>query len=268
VEALIERTRDLIERGSSVFPDALVCWSGGRDSMVLLHLLRDMGLRPRIVFFREPWQPRKYAFQDWLIREWELLVYTWHPYASAMQQEGGDFEIQNWYRFNDSVLTYPTGIVPPVEGLAWVCALDALNRPKQSALQIDRADAVWVGHKSCDSNPVLGRDAGTRVEARLMPGHASLLMPLRDWSDEDVWNYIESKGVPYDRNRYEKVNGQWRERPEQRSNADYAHVCTLCVDRREDAPKFVECPKLGMTIENVSSRVPWVEPEKLSYMQD
>ncbi len=236
--------------------------------MVLLHLLRSEGLNPEVVFFREPWQPAKYEFQDRVIREWGIVAYSWHPKRSAMQQEGEEFEVQNWYRFNATQLTCPTGIAEPVEDLPWACALDVLRRPKQRELTMAHVDALWIGHKGCDSDPILGGDAGTRIEARVLPQEASLLFPLRDWSHDDIWQYIEEQGVPYDEARYEKVNGKWRERPDKRANADYVHACTRCLDRRPEAPKFVECPKLGMTIENISGRVPWAEQEKLSYMED
>lgn len=236
--------------------------------MVLLDLLHGEGIYPRVIFFREPWQPWKYEFQDRIIRERDLEVYTWHPRQSAVQCEGDEFEIQNWYQFNESVLTCPTGIVEPVDDLPMACGVDIVQRPKQDKIEIRNAEAVWVGHKGCDSDPVLGGDAGTRIEARYLPDRASMLMPLRDWTHEDVWRYIEEKDLPYDRNRYVKRGEVWGEYENQRCNADYVHACMRCLDRREGAPKFVECPKLGMTIENIADRMPWVEPIKLSYMED
>lgn len=245
-------------------------WSGGKDSMVLLHLLRRHGIKVPVVFWREPWQPYKYEFHDKIIRDWELFVYSWHPYKSAMQRSGDEFEVQNWYQINGVSLTCPTGITEPVDDLPHVTALDILKRPKQNQIMVPKFDALWIGHKQCDADPILGGDAGTRIEVRSLPHDIgpSLIFPLRDWTHDDVWQYIEDYDVPFDEKRYEKVDGKWRERPNKRHNADYVHASIECVDNREGAPKFFRCKKLNMDTENVAHMVPWVEPSKLSYMQD
>lgn len=264
----LSQTKALIERGFKAFPNGLVCWSGGKDSMALLHIMRSMGIHLPLIFFREPWQPWKYEFHDRLIQDWQLLVHTWHPQESAFQQAGDEFEVQNLYQVNGTKLTCPTGIVEPVADAPSTCALDILHRPKQALLEMQPFQALWIGHKGCDSDPILGGDAGTRIEARFVPGQATMLFPLRDWTHADVWEYLESNGVPYDKGRYEKTESGWQEKQDKKHNVDYVHACTRCLDRRENAAKFVACPKLGMTVENISHMVPWANQEKISYMKD
>jgi hypothetical protein len=165
-------------------------------------------------------------------------------------------------------MTCPTGIVDPEKDLPWVCSLDILERPKQSHLQASAFDCVWIGHKGCDSDPILGGDAGTRIESRILPNTANMMFPLRDWSHDDIWEYIELNNIPYDSDRYEKVDGKWGEKKDKRHNMDYVHACTNCIDCRPTAPKFTHCPRIDMIVENISSMVPWASQEKLNYMKD
>lgn len=262
----IAATRRLIDVAHARYPSSAICWSGGKDSMVLLHLLHEQGVDRPVIFFREPWQPRKYAFHDRLIRDWELQVISWHPSGVAFQQRGDEFELQNLYTLGDRPITCPTGIIPPQDGLSWACALDMAKRPTQESLDVfPPIEALWIGHKGCDEDVVLGGPAGTRVDAKVSLGCQVSLFPLRDWSHDDIWDYIEIFDVPYDRERYAHRD----ERAERECNADYVHACTRCIDSRPDAPRFVSCPKLdGAMVENVSSTLPWIEPRLPSYMQD
>lgn len=264
----LEYTKGVIANGFKQNPYGVIAWSGGKDSMVLLHIMRSMGIELPLIFFREPWQPRKYKFHDKLIQDWGLIVHTWHPQKCTFQQTDDEFEIQNYYQANNTILTCPTGIVEPQEGLPFTCIHDIASRPKQHQLFINKMDCVWIGHKGCDSDPILGGDAGTRIDARILPDMATMYFPLKDWSHDDIWEYIEEYDVPYDSDRYEKLDGKWGEKRDKSHNVDYVHACAKCVDSRPDAPRFVDCPKLKMKIENISHLVPWDEQKKLSYMKD
>ena len=127
-------------------------------------------------------------------------------------------------------------------------------------------DVGFVGHKACDSDPIYGGDAGTRVEAIMNPMHIGSVYPLRDWTHDDVFQYLEDNDVPIQLDRYEKVDGKWRESSDRSENCDYVHACTKCIDKR--AGKFVDCPKLSMRIANSVGNVPWADQTKPSYMED
>lgn len=264
----LNRTLDIIYKGLEVPNRSVIAWSGGKDSMALLHIMRKMmGLKFPIIFFREPWQPWKYKFQDRIIQEYGLEVYTWHPMLSAMQQSGDEFEVQNVYKFNTTTMSCPSGITKPVEGKPWVCAIDMLRRPKQESL-LASWDMVWIGHKGSDSDPIYGGDAGTRIDCRVNPDQSTMMFPLREWTHLDIWNFIEDANIPIDLDRYEKVNGVWGEKIDKLLNADYVHACVKCLDKRENAPNVVHCPKFDGMVENCSGRVPWFNQTLPTYMKD
>ena len=262
-----ERSLEIINQGLALCNNSAVAWSGGKDSMVLLHLMLKTGRKFPIIFFREPWQPWKYKFQDRIIQEYGLEAYTWHPQSSSFQQTDEEFEVQNVYSFDKTIVTCPSGITKPVDGKPWVCSLDMLKRPKQMNLQ-SGWDMVWVGHKGCDSDPIYGGDAGTRTEVRIVPGQATMMFPLRDWTHKDIWDYTIANNIPIDLDRYEEVNGNWGEKVDKLTNVDYVHACTACIDRRPNAKKFVHCPKYNGIVENCSQMLPWFNQTIPSYMKD
>jgi hypothetical protein len=258
-----------ISKSLSLSKSPVVAWSGGKDSMVLLDIIKNkMGVKTPVILFREPWQPRKYQFQDSIIRDWELECYSWHPFHSAFQQTGGEFEVQHYYRFDTTVVTCPSGITEIVEGKPWACAIDMANRPKQHSLVTGWTD-VFIGHKACDSDPIYGGDAGTRIDVRIVPGQATMHFPLKNWTHDDIWEYIVQNNLPWDKDRYEvSSDSKFTERKDKTSNADYINACVACVDKRSDAAKFVYCPKYKGYIENCSSSLTWADQTKPSYMND
>lgn len=258
----------MIKLGLANSAKPVIAWSGGKDSMALLDLVYNQaGVKVPVVFYREQWQPHKYAFQNRIIEQWGLEVYTWHPTRTAFAQTDDEFEVQNQYIFDNTDMTCPTGITPVEEGKPWVCAMDIYNRPKNTGI-VAGWDVMFVGHKHCDTDKVYGGDAGCRVDVRINPGQCDAYYPIKDWSHDDVFQYCEEYGVPIQMDRYEEVEGKWGEREDRTTNCDYVHACTACIDRRPEAKKFIHCPKLGCTIENISSRVEWANQELPTFMQD
>jgi hypothetical protein len=78
---------------------AIMC-SFGKDSMVMLHLMRKFNLPLPIVFYRDPWFPKKYDFADRMIAEWGLYPLTVLP-KPIIDERTHYLEASDFYQVND-----------------------------------------------------------------------------------------------------------------------------------------------------------------------
>lgn len=245
----IERSKELIRRFAQ---DAVLMCSFGKDSMVLLNLVRDVtnafGERvPPVIYHRHPWFTFKHEFADNTIRSMALEVHDYPPLACGVKAKPERLELVARYPFGLSALDLPVNTEPPVPRRDFACGLDWLLRPKISGLQWKWRN-VFIGHKSSDVDPYEGAVPLNNDTAQV--GGVNMVFPLREWTDADVWDYIETHNVPYDTRRYSgrtEVADKWL-------NPDYINACTACIDPRETA-KEVFCPKIKAMVENVGASV-------------
>lgn len=239
---------------------AFMC-SFGKDSMVLLHIIRKHGIKLPIIFHKDPWFPKKYSFADKLIAEYELEVYDYPPFAVTMWEGESIMAFTNHYQIGDisrgSILQLPKNILPPEEGKKWLCGLkDILGRPTGSFNY--PWDFVFIGHKDSDEDQIAGKvklHCDIKNNAGVGPSAA---FPLRHFTDKDIWDYTDLHNVPQQEDRYDLKTR--KEVEDKEANSDYANVCIECIDSRKKG-QFVKCPKMnGLVISNASDMVPYSKP--------
>lgn len=238
--------------------------SFGKDSMVMLEIVRRMEIDLPIVFHREPFLPHKYRFANKVIDQWGLTVYDYAPSQTFVQMEGACVEVLNAYDSGARPMLLPTGISKPGEGERTMCALHDFYLKPTGTFNYP-FDFVFVGHKSSDVDPIYGAvplysDVANNV------GTPSVAFPLRYFTDDDVWEFHERFDVPIHHERYEKVDGKWRERSDKSLNPDYFPACTACMKPNGGN---VACPRMGgMVVSNVSDQLRWAPRQRLSYMTE
>lgn len=235
-----------------------ILWSGGKDSMVMLDLIRShMDIRLPVILFREPWWPEKYRFHDRMIAAWNLEVYS-PPPAGSFAYEGDDHVVllARYAMRGDDFVDVPKDVIELDDNrqemrAGWHCGARILSRPR--GYQEWPWDTVFVGHKDCDTDPVLGA-IPLHSDFIERPEGTSPAYPLRHWTDKDVWDYIEAMNVPMDGDRYDVVNR--RNRADRRYNADWIQACTRCLTTSESAT--CHCPLWNRQILGARERVAWV----------
>ena len=252
----------LIRRVLETYKRPAVMSSFGKDSMVMLDILKRMGVKLPVIFHREPYCPSKDLFANEAIEREQYAVFDYQPSETAVVKNNGHMEIVNFYQVGPRLWNWmPTGIRKPEEGKPWLCGYVDLYRKPFGTFEFPW-DVAFLGHKSSDVDPVLG-PIPLAVDIKVNDGGCHYAYPVRHFTDADVWSYTEQFGVPFNEKRYDKANG-YREFSDITWNNDYYHACTRCLDR--DEPPVVFCPRLGYEIPNISKEIRSVEPTRPAYI--
>lgn len=260
MEDKLIQTESTIKKALSRYDDPVLMCSFGKDSMVLLHILLAMGYDLPIVFHRDPWFPKKYEFADEIIRRWNLTVFDYPPLTTSLWEGKSLMAFTNHYQVGlrkggtPATLDLPKNILPPEEGTRWLCGLkDLLRRP--TGFFNYSWDAAFLGHKNTDEDQIAGK-VPLSCDIKQNNGEGpDGVFPMRDWNDDDIWEYTERFNVPVQMTRYAKKDGKWSELDDKTYNSDYWHACIKCCDKRE--PKTVHCPLLDLEVTNISDTIPY-----------
>jgi hypothetical protein len=256
----LEYAQQLIK--DTVASKPIIAMSFGKDSMVMLDIFIRMGLTLPVVYWRrERHFPLKNQFANKVIEKFNLVAYDFPPIATRLIRGKGLIEVVNYFTVSDSLktLAIPSGIAPVVEGEPYLCALeDMYNKPK--GVCEFYWDTVYIGHKDSDIDPLQGAVPLTCDEFTLDKG-PRLCFPLRHFTDDDIWEYSKTYEVMQDTNRYKSDGDE-----DMTYNNDYYPACTACIN--PDNPASVWCPKVNRNIENVSSKLNWVESIRPAYWKE
>lgn len=214
------QTRHEIKDALAKARDPILACSFGKESMLLLYLIREAQPIPLLVF-QEWWQDL--TFVKRMIEEWKLTAFFYNP----LQWDRKNGSIVTWYNLGNRAMPVVTDIVHDDK----VCGLDWSKKIRFSPQPAFVWDTVFTGSRLDDTHDL--------VPNLQMP--ESIIRPLWGWSESEVWEAINELGVPTDDRVYVDKD----------ENKDPSNFCG-CMNCVSDE-SYVWCPKSSQMIHGLRS---------------
>ena len=198
--------------------------SFGKDSLLLLHALQEMGVAFDCLWFDALADKKMLAFAERIIARHNLRVYSCSPADSFYARLQEQLYLVEGYSVNGRVI--PALVAVDETGAA--CGLT--SRLTHATQPVNTWTVAISGAKHGDYTKFGGAERPALEQSGLR-----VLTPLWDWTDVDVWRAIKKHGIETDAAQY--VRHEY--------DADQVSLCTRCFTT-EGA---VTCPLTGGEIE-------------------
>jgi len=231
-QELINNSLGLIRKALGRAEKPIVAWSAGKDSQVMLHLVRHVKADVPVLHLRGFAHERKHDFaEDEIGRSGPLMIEP-RPVATDAVAAGDHVEIIEEYRLGDVSFYLPIESEPDhIPGPNSHCGVEKLNQ-KCDGQPLD-VNCVFMGHRNDDVDPVHG---AIPLEQDMVESSGVLVVyPLKDWTEDDIWEASRFLKIPQNLDRY-----IWKKMA---ANADYFPMCVECL-KPTDAESVI-CPKIG-----------------------
>lgn len=174
----IDRSREIIEASLREFEKPYVAFSGGKDSIVTLELVREQAPDMPAIFFDAACSyPETYAvIAEYADRGPGMRMFQTEPFMETLREFGLDH--------------------PNIGGITRATTVD---EPVMYLRENEGFDSVFLGLRARESRD-RGLLAATRGPIYFSESDGMIKScPVMYWSDADIWAFIHSRDLPYNR---------------------------------------------------------------------
>lgn len=179
--------------------------SFGKDSLLLLDLVREVIPHPTVLWFRTGMDER---FARRIIRDWQLTAFSWAPAAVYLVSRGNDRTMVQEYSIGEHRLPVLVDLIPGEPCIA--CKL----QQRTSNLYLP-FDTLLVGWKDTDEHWLKGN--ALLAPDGFLAGRSTVYAPLRHMTDDAVRAAVKDRQIPFE------------------PTPDELPVCSHCLSSEEDS---------------------------------
>lgn len=242
IEDKIQTTRNFIAEQLAATDRPALCCSFGKDSMLMLALVREQKPDIPVLYFQTVAHPTKHAFAEKMIAGWNLNVIRPAPSYRDAIDAGDHIEIIEIHEVARRIFLYlpieaEPGYTPDAD---CICGLELAAAPTPAVTALNLT-GVFIGHRGDDADSAYGA-IPLKDPVHVVNGFR-YIYPLKDWTEADIWAASEFLKIPQNHARY---GGDMT------ANNDYYPLCTECL---KSEPGSVFCPKMNLLIPRIGAQL-------------
>lgn len=196
LEQLEAESIHIFREVAAQFEKPALLFSGGKDSITLVHLARKAFAPGKIPFPLVHIDtghnfPEALEFRDWMAREVKAALVV-RKVEDTIKQKNltepkGKFASRNWLQ------TYT--LLDTIEEFKFDCCIGGARRDEEKARAKERIFSVR--DEFGQWNPKLQRPELWNIyNGRIHKGENVRVFPISNWTELDIWNYIRKEKIP------------------------------------------------------------------------
>lgn len=240
LEHRIANAKDIMRNACSDEHRSVIFSSFGKESLVLIQLADELGLNTDVGYFELGFASEKHAFARYRVNSLGDRVFRLVPFRTVTIAGADNTSLGYQFRLTTGdVITIAGATFDESNRQEVECAIERGLIRYEFTAPTYNWNSIVCGRRSSERDVTVGDLFWPSTLYRMEFG-AKISMPLLNWSDSDVMNFLQSRAIQIDWRRYQKHGRHIVERPDKTYSPDHVNCCCRCASVGRGAA--VLCP--------------------------